>query len=1441
MTVLQVILLLTLVHSAACQTETNTPDAQRNVSASSVSVPRLRVITTTTTAPRLYVEPEPVIPAPPNPPPVPVPDFVIPGPVMTIGPKDFCVDNPPGPVPEPSDCPTCGGECGAVACMLGRAVCPRKRFCSCDHLCGFFNDCCEGFNSSCPALRDQGLRVSQRLQGLENRIDRCVSMRAYFPQTSSMKLLHTPMVVKCINGTLCPKIDELWTVTSDLNSIIPVVDLDTGVQFVSYECAKCNDVFNVQPWKATVDLRQQVPGPYKDLRTVSSFKYQQELDYFIGNWTSWGVFIHQVFFQPPDNVRLRQCPIPQTVGTCSESCSRNQELVRLCRDSPTIYSTSVSEPNTIFRNYYCAYCSWKNETSEIPFPPFPPQFGSKKTTCGAEPLTFFELLLFAGNIFIDIKAQFDNVNGVHLPLAPEPFCEVDHSELVPELLGCSDAPLVATPQWVCVEDPPGPIPKPTGCPTCDGRCGTTRCLDQTCRTQHFCSCDELCQFFNDCCEEFNTFCPAEYDRGASLMDSLQRYGNKIEPCVLVRVFVAEAGTPRFLRRGSLRFLRTPMVTKCKNGTTCSDGLPYDRFTPDLNSNIPVLDTDTGVHFANFECAQCNDVQNLIPWEMTLYVNQRYSLLYPHKDLSTVSALSYEEDLELLLQHAGDIQMSLRPPNDIPLRQCPLIPAEDTCSESCSRNEELVRLCKESPTVYSSLKEQPTVIFRNAFCAFCAWEAPLPQNAQPENSCGHIQLHPEMTANSGSISIDLHPEFNNSRGFYLPKADSPFCEADHRGRLPEPTGCPSCQGMCGTVARLDDGSRSRPLCSCDPLCLFYKDCCDRFVLHCPNQWEQGIIELQRRANYKGRLKCFPTKTDNTEAEIRMVYTCGDETESSCTNLTMHGQTMWHLRPNIADDTPTTDPETGVHYANLACAKCNNVTNAEQWQVNVKFYNWPEAEEDPAKIDMMKNNLTALYHAIRNSTHPLASALVTFVPPEGASLRRCFSGYDHVVPFISIVETCPETCHNKQLVDLCENGNVLYSALEPQIPNSDMGTRYFESTTFKNFHCGVCWWNYTMQYYYGNDLSSHMVCGKIGTAYRDIARQVGEVSLSLLFDFRPMRRTPASSRVTQNQTSTNGTELHPIDTDDTNSQISGIITTVCLVVSIVCLAIRIALQAFVPHFWTLAGRLQCQLAVAMLIAFGVLLISAFVQSHHVVCYVCAVVQNYAFLAMFAWMTTISWLMWTIFGSESIKSATKADSRSAFKLSIPAWLIPAIMTAVPVAMDFVISDDRFSSAFADPRCWYNESLPPLIYFGVPIAVCLVVNILLFVLTSIQLRKAFRNAKAVSKQDRTNFRVFMRLFLLMGLTWVLQFVAPYIDNLVVRAIFVVANSLQGLFLFISFVCQRKVLAHFVPSTTSSTDKSSSNMSNGHHRRQKVTMQTEVKSDTSSNATNHVEKEQEP
>ena len=107
----------------------------------------------------------------------------------------------------------------------------------------------------------------------------------------------------------------------------------------------------------------------------------------------------------------------------------------------------------------------------------------------------------------------------------------------------------------------------------------------------------------------------------------------------------------------------------------------------------------------------------------------------------------------------------------------------------------------------------------------------------------------------------------------------------------------------------------------------------------------------------------------------------------------------------------------------------------------------------------------------------------------------------------------------------------------------------------------------------------------------------------------------------------------------------------------------------------------------------------------------------------------------------------------------------------------------------CWFSNKMALLVYFAVPFAGVMGLNIFLFVFSACMV---FDSTQATSKMTtcgpRTNFHLYLRLAVIMGLTWITGLAAGFVDLEPVWYVFVGLNTLQGLFIFVAFTCNKKV-----------------------------------------------------
>ena len=287
------------------------------------------------------------------------------------------------------------------------------------------------------------------------------------------------------------------------------------------------------------------------------------------------------------------------------------------------------------------------------------------------------------------------------------------------------------------------------------------------------------------------------------------------------------------------------------------------------------------------------------------------------------------------------------------------------------------------------------------------------------------------------------------------------------------------------------------------------------------------------------------------------------------------------------------------------------------------------------------------------------------------------------------------------------------------------------------------------------------------------------------------TPRGANVCVNITS-------PTPTDSTTglsiSPALGIVSVVFLSLSLLCLLIRIALQCVIPGYKTHAGRLKFHLCVALFLAFLLLLVGGVFANGRlsVACVVSGGLMYWCFLAAFAWMTLIALDTWTVFRPAASMNISP-ERKNFVPFLIAGWFGPLVVAAVVFVLDFVKVESRYQPQFGARLCWINQRFALLLYFGVPVALSCFTNLVFFSLTAHYIHKTFKEAgRNHQSSEQNDFLVYIRLFILMGTTWILGFVAAFVEQDWLWVIFIVLNASQGFLIFVSFVCRRNVYEHF-------------------------------------------------
>jgi len=295
----------------------------------------------------------------------------------------------------------------------------------------------------------------------------------------------------------------------------------------------------------------------------------------------------------------------------------------------------------------------------------------------------------------------------------------------------------------------------------------------------------------------------------------------------------------------------------------------------------------------------------------------------------------------------------------------------------------------------------------------------------------------------------------------------------------------------------------------------------------------------------------------------------------------------------------------------------------------------------------------------------------------------------------------------------------------------------------------------------------------------------------------------------------------------------LSNILLALSVLFSLLHVVLYIVLPKMRNLPGTNLLCLTICLLISQFIFL-TLINASNRVVCVIASITMHYFFLASFCWMGILSFSIWRTFSSEFLVRRYSGDSFKTFlKYSSFAWVTPLVIVVFAVLTDFALPDSllmdpEFGLLFKKLRpfygrnnlCWINQRLSLFLFFAFPVALIILCNLTLFTLTVktmlLQHREGDKfingsnsnngskvkanngqrnkvplhgcNSMNTKKSDEIRLKLYCKLALIMGLTWILGFLSAFTNWEWLWYPFVLFNGLQGTFIFFAFDFKLKI-----------------------------------------------------
>ncbi|RWS14143.1 uncharacterized protein B4U79_02927 [Dinothrombium tinctorium] len=621
------------------------------------------------------------------------------------------------------------------------------------------------------------------------------------------------------------------------------------------------------------------------------------------------------------------------------------------------------------------------------------------------------------------------------------------------------------------------------------------------------------------------------------------------------------------------------------------------------------------------------------------------------------------------------------------------------------------------------------------------------------------------------------------------------------------------------------------CACDPLCYFFNDCCidaakgesikrssvrpqcktietrshERFLRHnlfvierCPKNWENKAIKESCERNNEHRIYPYEVLSEDYYFNSLMVFS----------------------------------NETKIFYPNIFCSICNDdFDQLISFGLSIECNNKTEERERilmEIDFNFLKNNATLLSTGSLIFTHKnqhydcsfVRKQLETFLKTTVAENKR---------PCIQSISNCPKEwqiesirqkcleytnytfavngpiyknefcakCNNEQRQLTCQLPSSSFASIqlnhtsELMIHNLDFKNRNLLRTQqadclisegkvynpllkkciyfgcFRNFerdlNIGKCVPKKSFSKTYSKKdcktitvhLDSVMFVNLTTIYIKDILKHYNE-------DEFEIDRSTESVKVCHND------EFHSIPFEE--SRLISSLSTSCTLLSVICLVVHIAINCRLQKLKKITIKLQTSIDL----------------NHKMTCVLNGLVMHFFYLSSFFWMNVFAFDIYNAFR----KASENSELSSIFmKYSTYGWITPLLIVIAALFTEYLLPANDFQPWYSFQQCWISGRKALLIFFIIPFMITSLIN-LTFIILSLKHVIANKKAEDDIQQKQNNYRLnlYIKLALIVGLTWTFHFIANFNGKTWMWYPFIILNALQGIFVLYAFTIKHEI-----------------------------------------------------
>ncbi|XP_052799347.1 uncharacterized protein LOC128230962 [Mya arenaria] len=250
---------------------------------------------------------------------------------------------------------------------------------------------------------------------------------------------------------------------------------------------------------------------------------------------------------------------------------------------------------------------------------------------------------------------------------------------------------------------------------------------------------------------------------------------------------------------------------------------------------------------------------------------------------------------------------------------------------------------------------------------------------------------------------------------------------------------------------------------------------------------------------------------------------------------------------------------------------------------------------------------------------------------------------------------------------------------------------------------------------------------------------------------------------------------------------IISVVCNIMSMAGLLVTIITYIIFEELRTIPGKNNMMLAVHLLIAQSLYQFGMDKTEFHNLCIVFGILIHLFWLTAIFWMNVCTLHMFRTFVTGQSYRSVRALDPQVLCYGGYCYGVAMAMVAVNISVSMYKSDGA-EVGYGGRVCYITNPVMVGWVFALPVGIIIILNMGFFFAVVYQISASTMRRRG-KQTDRTNTVIYMKLSSLTGVTWIFGYLYLWTNFEPLEYIFIVLNAGQGVFIFISFICTKRIL----------------------------------------------------